>query len=295
MNILLCGAGGFVGRAIAGALQAQGHQVRPGVSRARDMPGEVVMDFAHDHEAAVWLPRLQGVDAVINAVGVLRDTPQRPIHAIHAAAPAALFDACVQAGVRRVVQISALGIEQGGTDYARTKQAADDHLWALHAQGRLQATVVRPSVIFGAGGASSALFVNLSRLPVRVLPQPVIEARIQPVAVAELARVVARLVASPEAPVLLHAVGPEPVRMADFIASLRTQAGHGAGLQWPLPQWLTQLSARLGDHVPVSPWCSATLAMLSTDNVADPAPFAAWLRRTGTPPEQLLAVYGQRG
>jgi len=293
MKILLCGATGFVGRALARALTQAGHQVLPGVSQPRGLPGEVVMDFTRDHAAAGWLPRLQGVAAVVNAAGVLRDTPRRPIAAIHTAAPIALFDACAQAGVRRVVQISALGVEEGDTDYARTKRAADERLLALHAQGQLQATVVRPSVIFGAGGDSTALFMTLARLPLRVLPRPVIEARIQPVAVGELAEVVARLVDQPDATTLLAAVGPDPVGMADFVRSLRMQAGHGAGWQIALPGWLTRLSARAGDLVPVSPWCSTTLAMLSQDNVADPAAFAAALGRGATPYQRLLETWRQ--
>jgi nucleoside-diphosphate-sugar epimerase len=291
MKILLCGATGFVGRALAHALAQAGHQVLPGVSRSRGLPGEVPMDFTREHAVADWLPRLQGVDAVVNAVGVLRDTPRRPIAAIHTDAPVALFDACAQAGVRRVVQISALGVQEGDTDYASTKRAADTHLLALHAQGQIQATVVRPSVIFGAGGDSTALFMTLARLPLRVLPRPVIEARIQPVAVGELAEAVGHLVDQPDAATLLAAVGPEPVGMADFVCSLRMQAGHGAGWQIPLPGWLTRLSARAGDWVPVSPWCSTTLAMLAQDNVAGPAAFAAVLGRSATPYHGLLATW----
>jgi len=84
-------------------------------------------------------------------------------------------------------------------------------------------------------------------------------------------------------------VGPRPLSMAEFIASLRTQAGRGRALVSRLPDPLTALSATLGDLVPASPWCTETLAMLATDNVDDPAPFARWLGREATAPEQLLA------
>jgi nucleoside-diphosphate-sugar epimerase len=70
-------------------------------------------------------------DAVVNTVGVLRDTRARPIDAVHQHTPIALFDACVQAGVRRVVHVSALGIVGSSTRYARTKLAADEHLLGL--------------------------------------------------------------------------------------------------------------------------------------------------------------------
>src|SRR5450830_1376438 len=134
MHILLTGSRGFIGRTFKQALQNAGHTVLGGVSPGRSPgPGECVMDFAHDTRAEVWLPRLQGVDAVINTVGVLRDSRSRPIDAVHRDTPVALFSACAQAGVRRVVQISALGIEGSPTRYASTKRAADQHLLGLAA------------------------------------------------------------------------------------------------------------------------------------------------------------------
>ena len=117
MNILLTGSTGFVGHTVAAALTRAGHTVRGGVSpRQRTvLPTQVPMDFAHDTTPEVWLPRLVGIDAVVNAVGVLRDSSKRPIDAVHQHTPTALFTACAQAGVKRVVHISALGIEGSST------------------------------------------------------------------------------------------------------------------------------------------------------------------------------------
>jgi hypothetical protein len=57
-----------------------------------------------------------------------------------------------------------------------------------------------------------------------------------------------------------------------------------------LPQWLTQLSARLVEAVPASPWCSETLAMLGSDNVGDSAVFERLLGRQGVHYSQLVAT-----
>ena len=84
--------------------------------------------------------------------------------------------------------------------------------------------------------------------------------------------------------------GPEPVRMADFVASLRQQQGHGPALVLRLPLPLTRLSARLGDLLPASvPWCSESLALLDSDNVGDPAEFEQLLGRPGVHYSQLVA------
>ena len=176
MHILLTGSTGFIGQTLRQALERAGHQVHGGVSphRAPAAPGQVPMDFARDTTPEAWLPRLQGIDAVVNAVGVLRDSAARPIDAVHQHTPCALFQACARAGVRRVVQISALGIEDSATRYARTKLAAEACLRSLADTDQLDPVVLRPSVVFGKGGDSSALFMNLARLPVALFPGPVV-------------------------------------------------------------------------------------------------------------------------
>ena len=291
MHILLTGSTGFIGHTLQAALQRAGHAVHGGVSpRQRTLqPGQVPMDFAHDTTAAAWLPRLAGIDAVVNAVGVLRDTRARPIDAVHRDTPIALFDACAQAGVQRVVHISALGIAGSSTRYAQTKLAAEAHLKKLAAQGRLRPAILRPSVVYGKGGDSSALFMNLARLPVALFPGPMLTARVQPVAVHDLAAaVVALLGPDIDRTGVIECTGPESLTMGAFIASLRQQLGSGPASVLRLPQFLTQISAKVGDAVPASPWCSETLAMLGSDNVGNPAVFEKLLGRPGVHYRQLV-------
>jgi uncharacterized protein YbjT (DUF2867 family) len=313
MNILICGASGFMGRAIATALEAHGHRVLRGgrhTSANPDFsansgfsahansspgpgpgpgPGEVSMDFTRDTAESVWLPRLDGVDAVINAVGVLRDGPRTPMQAIHSAVPQALFNACARQGVRRVIHLSALGIASGDSPYARTKREAEAHLHALSAQGALQGVALQPSIVFGAGGAGSALFTALAHWPVLALPPEAFSTRVQPVRIDELAQAVAALL-EPAGTLCgpLACVGPLGVPLADFIASLRQQRGHAPARVLRLPGALTRASARLGDAFPFTPWGTQALALLAQDNTADPAPFARLLGRPATAYSQLL-------
>lgn len=285
MRILVCGGTGFIGRHIVQALRAAGHE--PVLRSRHTTPA---LDYVQATDAGAWRAHLEGIDAAVNAVGVLRDSATRPMATVHDAAPRALFDACAEAGVRRVVHISALGIEGNPTRYASTKRAADAHLLALTQAGRLDGTVVRPSVVFGAGGNSSQLFLTLARLPVLLLPRPVQRARVQPVAVRDLAEAVARLVQESAHPGIVELGGPRALPLGELIASLRAQQGHGPARVGTLPDWATQASARAGDWVPVSPWCSETLALLATDNVTDPRTLAALLGRPGVAPEQLVAT-----
>lgn len=289
MRVLVCGGRGFIGRHIAAALRSAGHEVLATVS-GHPGPGEMRVDFARDTTAAAWLPRLAGIDAVVNAVGVLRDSPRRPMTAVHLLAPMALFAACAQAGVRRVIHLSALGIDSGTTPYAHTKRSAERQLLERGARGELDGVVLRPSVVYGLGGASSRLFDTLSQLPVLPLPSAAVSAQLQPIHVSDLADGVARLL-DPAAPRhgSIDAAGPRAMTLAAFIGELRTQRGRAPARTWALPDRLTQLSARLGDVLPLTPWGTQTLALLSVDNTADPGPLRALLGREALDPSRFAA------
>lgn len=293
MRVLLCGARGFIGRHVQQVLQAAGHEVTGAGSSQQ--PGLMSVDFSHDTDVARWLPRVRGFDAVVNAVGVLRDSQARPLQAVHEDAPKALFDACALAGVRRVVQISALGIEGNGTHYARTKLAADAHLLALTDAGRVDGVVLRPSIVFGREGDSSRLFMGLARSPWLLLPRPVIEAQVQPVVVDDLAMAVAALLQGDglARTGVLPCVGPAPLQLGAFIASLRAQWGLGPARVAPLPGLVTRLSARMGDALPFAPWCSETLALLAQDNVGPAEVLAGLLGRPALPHQRMVEASWQ--
>jgi uncharacterized protein YbjT (DUF2867 family) len=267
MRILVTGATGFIGSAIVAALRRSAHDVVLCVHRTghRYLPIDaetIEVDYMHDLTAEAWLSRLAGVDVVINAVGILRESVQARFAELHQIAPTALFQACEQGGVSRVIQISALGADEGVSQYHRTKRAADDVLRA----STLDWTIVQPSVVFGQSGASTRLFLRLASLPVIPLVGRG-EQRMQPVHIDDLVAIVTRLIEHGLAvKQTIAAVGPEAVTMRKMLSVYRMLLGLGKTFMVPIPLALIRPAARVGNVLKGGALSTETLHMLLDGN-----------------------------
>lgn len=287
MVVLLTGASGFIGRHLADALAAARHRV---ICAVRHMPAHgdprfdyVQADFTRDFHADDWLPRLKGVDVVINAVGIIREHGAQTFPAIHERAPCALFAACSQAGIGLVIQVSALGADsQAQSRYHLSKRHADDFLRGLP----LRSVIVQPSLVFGTGGRSARLFAMLASLPLTPLPGNGGQ-QVQPVHVDD---VVAAVLASLHEPLHrrseLTLVGPEPVSLRGFLALLRAAVGLPKARFLPVPMPLVRTAARAGSILPGMLLDEETLGMLERGNTASAQEIAALL---GRPPRAIPA------
>ncbi|WP_394753595.1 NAD(P)H-binding protein [Crenothrix sp.] len=279
MKILVCGATGFVGRHLTSALRATGNTVVRGV-RKPSHPDDIAVDYCKDTIKEDWLPKLAGIDAVVNAVGVLRDSAAQPMALLLEQTPIALFSACEEAGVKRIVQISALGIDKGiETPYFQKRRAPEAFLNNMpHAIRHL---ILRPSVIYGEDGASAKLFRFLAELPVHSLPAGG-KQRLQPVNIDDICIAVTRWIADDHAQSqTVSAVGLEATDMRGMLDSYRKQLHHSEAVHVYIPGILIKLTALMGDVIPASPLCSDTLAMLNAGNEADSTAFSHLL---GHPP-----------
>jgi len=276
MNILLTGACGFIGRNIAYQLSAAGHQVR-GVSRSQGF------DFCQMKGSADWLPLLDGIDAVINSVGIIGEAATQRFAPLHTLAPQALFRACGEAGVRRVVQISALGTDASAfSAYHLSKLAADDYLRSLD----LDWFVLRPSLVYGRAGTSSELFMRMARLPLIPLigsgQQP-----LQPVHISDVVATVIACLSAPQAQQTLDIVGSQTLSFAEWLQYMRRAQGLSAGRMLHIPLWLAMAGTWLGRWF--SPMLQPdNLRMLQTGYLADVQPISAFLGRSPRAPEPQL-------
>ncbi len=272
MNILITGASGFIASHIVTELLFQGHQVTCGVRDVgyaqRIFPNAKIIgcDFFKDQSSAVWLERLKDIEIVINCVGILyHPTPER-VWDIHYHTPKVLFDTCVQAGVKKVIQISALGIDKVEVAYAQSKRAMDEYLLSLP----ITAIILRPSLVYGKGSyGGSSLFRGLAALPV-ILPVPGKGTQqLQPIHVEDLSKAVIAFVNSEsQASKLLCAVGPQKIELGDILASIRAWLGISPAKKYHVPIWMIRLGSKLGDLIPYSGMNSTSLELLLQNNLA---------------------------
>lgn len=292
MRIFLTGASGFLGSAIATTLLARGHSVvgcvRDPDRARRCLPAIelVAANFATDHEPEHWRRRMQRIDAVINAVGIIRETAGQTFAALHERAPIALFTACRDLGIPRVIQISALGADvDARSQYHLSKKAADDFLRTLD----LDWTIVQPSLVFGAGGGSAQLFTRMAAAPL-IVTLGRGEQRVQPVHLDDLRELVATLVVSRSGSrQAIAAVGARALSLRDWLHEIRRGLGLRRTVEIHLPQAIVRLVARLGDRFPSMPLSSETLAMLERGNTADPGDMERVLGRRPRAPETFIS------
>lgn len=274
MRVLVTGANGFIGGHVVAALLAAGHAVtgcvRDPAAWRRRWPGcaALACDLNRDVAPEDWRPRLDGIDAVVNAAGILNERGGQSHANVHVAAPAALFAACRSEGVRRVIHISALGADEAaGTGYARSKRAAEEALAATD----LEWVILRPSLVYaGAAYGGTALMRGLAALPWAV---PLVGGggqRFCPLHMDDLTRAICRFL-EPGAPARLRldAAGPDAASLREILAGLRGWLGLRPARFVRVPLGLVALACRIGDALGWASVNGTALRMLQYGNTAD--------------------------
>jgi NADH dehydrogenase len=191
MNIFITGGSGFVGSALCRELRDKGHElsclVRPG-SELRLIKSDRVKAVSGDlFQTKQLVPLVEGADAVIHLVGIIREVPAQKITftRLHELATQTVVAATQQAGVKRYLHMSANGTDKDALSaYHKSKWLAEETV----RNSNLDWTIFRPSLIYG----KEDQFINMLAGLIRTLPVvPVMgngDYRMQPVSVDLLAK-----------------------------------------------------------------------------------------------------------
>ncbi len=267
-NILVLGGSGFIGRSLCEALVERsggggGRIIVPSrrphrAGHLRTLPTvEVIYADVHDDTGLAQL--VTQADAVINLVAILHGSASA-FEKAHVTLPQRLARACLNAGVRRLVHVSALGVSDDAgsapSNYLRTKGLGET---ALRSAPGLDLTILRPSVVFGEHDRFVNLFAKLQTMA-PVLALAGCHAQFQPVWVKDVAAAIVHCLDHDETiGQTIECAGPQVMSLREIVRWAGIWSGHPRPI-FPLPMGLGYLQGLVLELIPGEP-------LMSRDNV----------------------------
>ncbi|UFS71778.1 complex I NDUFA9 subunit family protein [Geomonas sp. RF6] len=290
MRVFLVGGTGFVGGHLRKELVARGHQVRVLVHHRCEKPEPGTEQVLGDvTDLSTFAKDMAGCDATINLVGIIREFPERGVtfERLHVEATRNIIAAAREAGIRRHLQMSALGTgPDTDSGYFQSKYRAEV---AVRDSG-LHYTIFRPSIIFGPKDE----FVNKLASYLRLYPaMPVIgdgEYQLQPISGHDVARCFAMALDMPETVGKTYELcGPDRMTYNELLDTMGRVLGKRHVLKVKNPLFLMRLVVPFLQHFPQFPITEDQLKMLVQGNVCDgtwrktfafdPIPFETGIRQ----------------
>lgn len=260
----LLGGTGFIGRALAARLAADGGHVRAAARQAHlaALPAGVEPFTADVREAEQMRRAIDGAQAVVYLPGIVQARDRRTFQALHVDAPRRCAALCRERGIARFVFVSALGVRRDAPARAdRTKAEGE----AAVRDALPEATIVRPSLVFGPGDH----FISATARMLRALPVfPLIAGggtRFQPVHVDDLAHGLAAVLAHPAAAGRIYEIGgPAIYTLHALVEMIRRAAGARCWLP-AVPARLSLVLAAALEILPNPPLTRDQVRLMRTD------------------------------
>ncbi|WP_092496561.1 complex I NDUFA9 subunit family protein [Faunimonas pinastri] len=302
--VTVFGGSGFLGRYVVRSLARRGYRIRVAVRRP-DLAGflqplgtvgqirgvQANLRYRESVERAV-----SGAVAVVNCVGILSPSGRQSFEALHAAGAGAIAEASRDAGVQKMVHVSAIGADaQGASGYQRSKAAGEQNVFSALPD----AVVMRPSLVFGPEDEFFNRFASMARIAPFL---PLIgggATRFQPVYAADVGEAIARAVDGQARPGAIYELGGPEVLTFRECMELMLEVTQRKRHFMNVPFSLAGTMAKLGGALGMGPLTPDQVRMLRHDNIVSAQAVAEelTLRGLGVEPtalEVILPTYLQR-
>jgi NADH dehydrogenase len=294
------GGSGFIGRYVVQRLAARGDVVPVGCRHAEEAKflmtlgnvGQIAaLNVTIDDEQR--LPAfLAGNDALVNCVGILRQNGSQTFERAHHLGPARMARLAREAGVERLVHISAIGVDpRSPSAYARTKAAGE----AAVRDAFPTATILRPSVVFG---PEDQFFNRFAAIAMISPALPLIgggRTRFQPVYVGDVADAVLKCLDDPATAGRTYELGGPRIYTFRELLELLLGEIRRKRLLIGLPFGAAAFQARLMSILPNPPLTPDQVELLKRDNVVSSGALTlATLGISATAVEGILPSYLDR-
>lgn len=271
-QLFVTGATGFIGRRLLAALDRRRFGAVTSLVRVPGaLAGERVV-VGRLEDASSYEGALGPATTVVHLAGLTgKAAPERYV-AVNVEGTSRLVAACRRAGVRRFVHVSTIAVkypDKRWYPYARSKEAAE----TIVRESGLDYLIVRPTIALGPGSPAAAGLGRLARSWLTIVPGRG-RARIQPIHVDDLARVLAALVAEARfAGETVELGGPEVVEVGELLRLLSARGGRRPpALHVPLAPLVAILGRVEGMFLPILPITAGQLSVFAQDGIIEPHP-----------------------
>ncbi len=297
-KVTVFGGTGFLGQRVVQRLLERDFSVQVAVRHpgriAALFPGvqlkAIHADVNDDRSVAA---AVAGVEGVLNAVSLYRESGPPTFHSVHVEAAARVAQLAREAGVERFIHVSGIGSDAGSASpYIRSRGEGEK----VVREAFPATTLIRPSVMFGRG---DAFLIPIARMLRRLPAFPLFgrgQTQLQPADVEDVAEAIAKLMQNPRSPMCYELGGPRIYTYRSLLEVIARYLGKKP-LLVPMPFGLWHALASVAEMLPEPPITRNQVELMQLDNVASPAaPGFADLRISATSLEDALpAIVGLAG
>ena len=252
----ILGGGGFIGRYLVRNLTKKNFRCiistrkafQKGYLKTQATPGAI--------ELVDWNPKnfselkevIKSSDVVINLIGILYETRKQKFYNIHSSIPEAVAKICSESGVKKFINISAIGANENSKSlYQKSK-----HLGEFNALNNFKNTVIiRPSVVCGTEDNFTNLFSKLSILP--VIPVVGINYKFQPILVNDVADAIVHAIELKGNEGKIYEIGgPKVISFGDMVKSILKTINKKRFVV-PMPMPIAKIQSSILSLLPIPP------------------------------------------
>ena len=295
--ITIIGGSGFVGRHLVRELAKTDVRLRIAVRHPNEATflrpmgrvGQIQIVQANIRNEASLANAIAGAHSVINLVGTVTNKGHQTFHAVHEAGPETLARLCTQAGTKRLIHVSTIGADVGSVSkFARSKALGERAV----SEACPEATIIRPSVIFGPEDAFFGRFAILAKL---LIVMPLIgsgKTRFQPVYVDDVAQAICAAITNDDTAGRTYELGGPRIWTLREVYEFILQTTQRSRLIVSVPFSIAKMASLIVQYLPRHLLRPDQVNMLREDNVVgDDALTISDLGITPTPVEAIMPKF----